>query len=164
MLYDAHVKVVYWAAYGVTHNAESAKDAVQNAFLSAHRNMSALKSMTNEQCRAWLYRCAVNTSIDMLRRNKRSIPVEDAGVLEADLAPGPEAQAERNEQNAALHAALAALPEKYRQPLYLYYFAEMDYHELAHALDVNEGTLKSRMSRGRGMLEKALRKGGGNNV
>lgn len=160
-LYDAHAKTVYWAAYGVTRNADAAKDAVQNAFLSAHRNMETLQSMTSEQCRAWLYRCAVNSSIDMLRRNKRSIPTEDAGVREADRAPGPETRAQQNEETKALHEALRALPEKYRQPLYLYYFAEMDYHQVAQALQMNEGTLKSRMSRGRKMLEVALRKGGG---
>ena len=117
-LYEAHAKTVYWAAYGVSRDAEAAADAVQNAFLSAHRNMETLETMTNEQARAWLYRVAVNSSIDMLRRNRRSIPVEDAGVAEPDTAPGPEAQAEKNETREAIKKALANLPEKYREPLF----------------------------------------------
>lgn len=160
-LYEAHAKTVYWAAYGVSRDAEAAADAVQNAFLSAHRNMQTLETMTSEQARAWLYRVAVNSSIDMLRRNRRSIPVEDAGILEPDTALGPEAQAEKNETREAVKRALANLPEKYREPLFLYYFAELDYHQIAALLQTSEGTLKSRMSRGRDMLKNELKKGGG---
>lgn len=160
-LYEAHAKTVYWAAYGVSRDAEAAADAVQNAFLSAHRNMGTIETMTNEQARAWLYRVAVNSSIDMLRRNRRSIPVEDAGVAEPDTALGPEAQAERNETKEAIKRALDNLPEKYREPLFLYYFAELDYKQIAKLLNTGEGTLKSRMSRGRDMLKNELKKGGG---
>ena len=160
-LYEAHAKTVYWAAYGVSRDAEAAADAVQNAFLSAHRNMGTIETMTNEQARAWLYRVAVNSAIDMLRRNRRSIPMEDAGVTETDMGPGPEAQAEKNETRQAIKKALDNLPEKYREPLFLYYFAELDYHQIAALLQTGEGTLKSRMSRGRDMLKNELAKGGG---
>lgn len=160
-LYDAHAKAIYWAAYGVLRDKDAAADAMQNAFLSAHRNIDMLAGIAPAQQRAWLYRCAVNGSIDILRRNKRNVPTEDAGLLEADPAPGPEAEAERNETQRLVRDALAALPEKYRQPLYLYYFAELDYHEIAALLNINEGTLKSQMSRGRSMMEKLLKKGDG---
>jgi len=159
-LYDSHYKTVYWAAYGVSRDAEAAADAVQNAFLSAHRNMRTLETLTNGQIRAWLYRVAVNSSIDMLRRGRRSVPAEDPGATLADPGPGPEAQLEQNETQRAVRRALDSLPEKYRQPLYLYYFAELDYHEIARTLSMSEGTLKSRMSRGRDMLKAALQKGG----
>lgn len=159
-LYEAHAKTVYWAAYGVSRDEQAAADAVQNVFLNAYRHLEALAGMTSEQRRAWLYRSAVNNSIDMLRRNKRTVPTEDAGVLEPDSALGPEARAEQNETSATVKRHLNALPEKYREPLYLYYFAEMDYHQIAKILDMSEGTLKSRMSRGREMLKKELQKGG----
>lgn len=160
-LYGAHAKTVYWAAYGVLRDPELARDVLQNVFLSAHRNMQMLAGLAEEQCRAWLYRCAVNGGIDVLRRNKRSIPVENVGALLADKAPGPEAEAESNEIKKAVRKALNELPEKYRQPLYLYYFAELPYHEIATILKMNEGTLKSRMSRGRAMMGQTLREGGG---
>ncbi len=159
-LYEAHAKTVYWAAYGVSRDEQAAADAVQNAFLSAYRHMEELETMSNEQCRAWLYRCAVNSSIDMLRRNKRSVPTEDAGLMEPDMGPGPEAQTVQKETRAAVRKYLEALPEKYREPLYLYYFAELDYHQISDLLHMSEGTLKSRMSRGREMLKKEMRKGG----
>lgn len=163
-LYDAYAKMAYWAAYKVVNDRELAADAMQNAFLGAHRSMAQLSTMTEAQCRAFLYRSAVNAAIDILRRNKRSIPTEDAGVARADGAPGPEQQAEQRETQRLVREALAALPEKYREPLYLYYFAEMDYHQIAETMQLNEGTLKSRMSRGRALLEEALRKGGGEYV
>lgn len=161
-LYEGFSKAVYWAAFGVLHDRETAADVMQNVFLSAHRHMDTLGGMTDEQCRAWLYRSAVNGSIDLLRRNKRIVPVEDAGMAEADSAAGPEEEAEAGELRRTVHEAVASLPEKYREPLMLYYFAEMDYKQISALLQTSEGTLKSRMSRGRALLEKILQKGGGN--
>lgn len=160
-LYDAYSKTVYWAARGVVHDADLAADVMQNVFLSAHRHMQTLASLSPAQCRAWLYRSAVNGAIDMLRRNKRIVPTENAGEGEADKAAGPEAAAEESEMRAVVQQALASLPETYKRPLYLYYFAQMGYKEICELLDMNEGTLKSRMSRGRALMEKALQKGGG---
>lgn len=160
-LYDTFSKAVYWASFGVLHDREAAADVMQNVFLRAHKHMETLTTMSIEQQRAWLYRSAVNASIDTTRRNKHTVAVEDAGLDRADDAPGPEESAAQNETRNAVRAALMKLPEKYRQPLTLYYFADMDYKEIAPLLDINEGTLKSRMSRGRALMEKELRKGGG---
>lgn len=160
-LYEMHAKTVYWAAYSVSRDSESAKDAVQNVFLSALRHTETLKNLGAEQQHAWLYRAGVNSSIDMLRRNKRSIPVEDAGYMEADPAYGPQTLLERSETSTEVQKAVAALPKKYREPIMLYYFAELDYKKIAALLQMNEGTLKSRMSRGRELIKKQLQKGGG---
>ncbi len=159
-LYEAHAKTVYWAAYGVSRDGEAAKEAMQNVFLRAFQHMATLEEMTDEQCRAWLYRAAVNSSIDGLRRNKRLVPVEDAGATEADEAPGPEQTAIHAEERTLVRQSVETLPEKYRQPILLYYFAEMDYHSIAELLGMSEGTLKSRMARGRDLLKKTLEKGG----
>ncbi|MDL2217921.1 sigma-70 family RNA polymerase sigma factor [Christensenellaceae bacterium OttesenSCG-928-M15] len=160
-LYDTHHKTVYWAAFGVLHDTESSKDVMQNVFLSAHRHIATLEGMSVEQQRAWLYRAAVNASIDLIRRNKRMVPSENPAEGRADDGMGPEEEIERSQLRAAVRQALYALPEKYQKPLALYYFAEMDYKAISEALDINEGTLKSRMSRGRALMEKELRKGGG---
>ena len=161
LLYEAFSKTVFWAAFSVLKDQEHSADVMQNVFLNAHRHMETLGALSAEQQRAWLYRAAVNKSIDFLRKNKRLVSVEDAGVNEADLGLGPEEAAERKELHFSVRQALMELPEKYREPLTLHYFAEMDYKEIAAMLALNEGTLKSRMSRGRALLEKALKKGGG---
>ncbi|MDR1619479.1 MAG: sigma-70 family RNA polymerase sigma factor [Clostridiales bacterium] len=160
-LYDANAKLVYWAVFSVLHDHDLTQDAVQNTFLSAHRNMEMLGTLSDAQCRAWLYRCAVNSGIDILRRQKRNVLTENAGENEADTAVGPEEAAEQGELRRFIHDLVHKLPKKYRDPLYLYYFAELDYHQIANILQLNEGTLKSRMSRGRAMLEARLKKEGG---
>ena len=160
-LYETHSKMVYWTAYGVLHEREAAADVMQNVFLRAHKHMDTLSAMHEAQSRAWLYRTAVNAAIDTVRRSKHSVPIENAGVLEADTAAGPEEVAERDDTRRMVREALATLPEKYREALTLYYFAEMDYKQMSAVLNISEGTLKARMSRGRAMLEKLLRKGGG---
>jgi len=160
-LYGAHAKTVYWAAYGVTKSAHLAEEAVQNVFLRAFRHMEQLSELSDAQCRAWLYRAAVNSGIDSLRRGKRLVMAEDAGVEERDTAPGPEEQAVNEEQRRMVRAVVEALPEKYREPVLLYYFAEMDYHGMSELLGLSEGTIKSRMSRARELLKKELMKGGG---
>lgn len=160
-LYDVFNKMVYWAAYSVLHDRENASDVMQNVFLSAYRHIDTLGTMDEAQCRSWLYRSAVNGSIDFLRRIKRLVPTEDAGMNEVDPSASPQEEANKRETRAAVRQALAGLPEKYQRPLMLYYFADMDYQQIAALMELNEGTLKSRMSRGRALLEKELRKGGG---
>ncbi|MDL2235538.1 sigma-70 family RNA polymerase sigma factor [Christensenellaceae bacterium OttesenSCG-928-L17] len=160
-LYETHAKTVYWAAFKVVHNREAAADIMQNVFLRAHKHLATLTDMNEAQCRAWLYRTAVNAAIDTIRREKHTLPMEDMGVLPADNAAGPEEAAERNELRERVREALDTLPEKYKEALTLYYFAELDYKQISALLNTSEGTLKARMSRGRALMEKALRKGGG---
>lgn len=159
-LYEAHAKTVYWAAYGVTKDAQAAEEAVQTVFLRAFQHMDTLSSMSEAQCRSWLYRAATNSGIDQLRRNKHLVSTEDAGLYEADDAPGPEQAAISREQQRIVRCLVEELPEKYRQPILLYYFAQMDYAAMASMLGLSQGTLKSRMARGRTLLKNALEKGG----
>lgn len=160
-LYEAFSKTVYWAAFGVLRDMDQSSDVMQNVFLKAHRHIQTLAAMGGEQQRAWLYRAAINAGIDHLRRGKRLVVSEDAGLYEKDAALGPEARAEKSELQRHVRKALMQLPDKYREPLTLYYFADMDYKEISALLSLNEGTLKSRMSRGRALMEKELKKGGG---
>ncbi len=159
-LYEAHAKTVYWTAYGVSRDSGAAQEVVQNVFLRAFQHLSTLSELSEEQRRAWLCRAAINSGIDGLRRNKRYVIVEDAGVNEADGGQGPEEAAVNAEFRRTVRAGVDGLPEKYRMPILLYYFAELDYHSIAMTLGISEGTLKSRMSRGRQMLKKELMKGG----
>ena len=74
--------------------------------------------------------------------------------------PGPEQAAISREQQRIVRCLVEELPEKYRQPILLYYFAQMDYAAMASMLGLSQGTLKSRMARGRTLLKNALEKGG----
>ena len=90
-------------------------------------------------------------------RSGRLIPSEDVGltvgVSDTEL---PESLLLSKEGRERIKAGVSSLPEIYREPILLYYFSELDYRQIAVVLDVNEGTLKSRMSRARKMLYDTL--------
>ena len=109
----------------------------------------------------WLYRLTTNAAIDCLRREKRHRDTDDLdGVELPDGGDTPQESAERSETQTAVRAALSALSEEHRQVLLLRYMQELDYGEIAAALDVSEGTVKSRINRAKGRLRELLAPGG----
>ncbi|OQB23484.1 MAG: ECF RNA polymerase sigma factor SigW [Firmicutes bacterium ADurb.Bin182] len=163
-IYAAYSQMVYWTAYSVSKNHHTALDAVQNVFLRVLKHLSKLQSMTDGQLKGWLYRVTVNQDLDRIRKEKREVlsadPAPNVSVPESDL---PEAAAMSREQRETVRNSIEALPEHYRQPVMLYYFAELSYSEISELLGVSEGTLKSRMSRARDILAHSLLKAGDKN-
>src|SRR5947209_6185501 len=150
---------LYTMAVRITGNRSDAADVVQETFLRAYTHMRDLRDST---LRPWLFRVAVNCSRDVLRRSSRrpADPLEDeAGkILELpDPSVGPEATALARERVALLAQALASIPADFRVAVVLRDVNDLSYEEAAHALRVPVGTVKSRVSRGRGLLAAALR-------
>lgn len=138
----------------------AADDVTQEAFVAAWR---ALPSFRGE-CRfsTWLYRLTTNAAIDLLRLEKRHRNADDITELElSDDGLSPQELAERGETQEAVRRALGQLSEEHRQVLLLRYMQELDYGEIADALEISEGTVKSRISRAKGRLRELL-DGGGN--
>ena len=160
-IYTGHARMVYWAAYSVTREDGRAQDVTQTVFLRVFEHMKKLDEMEDGQLRAWLYRVTVNAARDVLRREKRQLPTEDAGMTipidEQHLPENLLLDALMKEQ---VRRHVDELPELYREPILLYYFSELDYHQISSLLEISEGTLKSRMSRGRSMLCNLLRREG----
>ena len=137
-------------------NEADAADAVQDAFLKAY---TALRDFRGDsRFSVWLYRLVNNVCIDMLRRRKRqeTVPLqtEDADGEETDLPLpderwDPAALAERASDREAVRAALAALPADCREILTLREIGGLSYEELAVQLDLEPGTVKSRLNRAR---------------
>ena len=98
---------------------------------------------------------ARNASLDSLRRRRRSVFV-DVPEINASLELGPEELALRNDEASRVHAALEALPQKYRRPLELYYISGLRYREIALALGIPIGTVKTYMSRAKRQLRSEL--------
>ena len=110
------------------------------------------------QLKGWLYRVAVNGSVDMLRRGKKEllydVPPNDGPTdSECDM---PESSAIRSERDSMLRDSVNALDDIYREPLLLHYYSGLNYHDIAELLNVAEGTVKSRMSRAKAMLRTML--------
>src|SRR5579864_7854134 len=136
-------------------NREQAEDATQEAFFAAYRS---IKGFRGGIFRGWLLRIAANQCYDLLRRQRRH-PVEPLAEepLLADPAPQPEDVALGVETMAMLERAVAQLPPDQRLCVLLVDVQGLDYDEAAQAMDVNLGTVKSRLSRARARLRELLR-------
>ena len=136
-------------------DAALAEDAAQEAFLAAWRGLPRFRG--DSRFSTWLYRLTTNAAIDWRRREKRHRGMDDVTELELpDDGPGPQDQAEQAEAQQAVRRALSRLSEEHRQVLLLRYMQELDYAEIAAALEISEGTVKSRISRAKMRLRELL--------
>lgn len=157
-IYRDYSRLVYWAAYRVLSDKELTEDVTQNVFMTVLKNMGDIASLPDAQLKGWLYRVSVNAALDMKRRRNREVlSDEPVGAEVADTGDTPDEQAVKNMTYAAVRQALDSMDEVYREPLMMYYYSQMSVLEIAEALDISEGTVKSRMSRGRKILAKHLR-------
>lgn len=147
-------------------NPEDAAEAAQEAFLSAWQGLPFFRRESSFS--TWLYRLSSNACIDLLRREGRhrsaagpSLDDEDVGLDLPDAsAPGPETALERRELRESIEAGLQALSPEHRQVLVLRELHQLSYDEIADTLDVDVGTVKSRINRGRKQLRNFLVKSG----
>ena len=156
-LVEAYQTQVYRLALRMCGES-AADDVTQEAFLAAWRALPDFRG----DCRfsTWLYRLTTNAGIVWLRREKRYRSADDVTELELpDDAPSLQEQAEQSETQSAVRRALSRLSEEHRQVLLLRYMQELDYGEIAAALDVSEGTVKSRINRAKSKLREVLAAG-----
>ena len=157
-------KRIYNLCRRLAGNPEDAAELTQEAFLNAWRGLSGFQEGSTFS--TWLYRLATNACMDFLRREKRrrslSLTVslddeEEAVQVELpDERYAPEGELERVEQRQAIQEGLRRLSEEHRQVLILRELNGLSYQEIARVLDLEEGTVKSRIARARGALRKIL--------
>jgi RNA polymerase sigma-70 factor (ECF subfamily) len=141
-------------AYRLTHDADEANDIAQDAFLRAYRGLGEFRP--DRQFSRWLFVIARNASLDALRRRSRTAALAVNDESAAETEPGPEETALRNDESVRVHAALEALPPKYRDVLELYYLSGLRYREIAIALQIPLGTVKTYLSRAKRRLRQEL--------
>jgi RNA polymerase sigma-70 factor, ECF subfamily len=152
----ACIDSLYGAALRLTANPADAEDLVQDTYLKAFRSSNQFEPGTN--LKAWLFTILRNTFLNRRRRAaKEPIAVESEEIerMAAGL-PGdpvtPEQLLLRDTIDADLQAALDALPEAFREAVWLRDVEEFTYAEMAAMLSVPIGTVMSRISRGRRLL------------
>ena len=146
---------VYRLALRMCGSAEDAREVAQDAFLAAWRGLPAFRG--DSRFSSWLYRLTTNAAIDFLRREKHhlgNLPLEEAP--ERPDPQQPELLTEQREQQEALQRALDQLSLEHRQVLLLRVVQQMSYDEIAQALSLESGTVKSRISRARRQLREIL--------
>jgi RNA polymerase sigma-70 factor (ECF subfamily) len=156
-LFEQYQAPVFAYLYRLVGDREWAHDLSQETFLQLFRNRHRLPEVENR--RAWVYRIATNLALNALKRSRRFawLPWRQADDLQMH-APDP---AERVDEHAALERALAELPADYRAPLLLYSHYGFSVREVARALDVSEGAVKTRLFRAREMFRQAYERGDG---
>lgn len=155
-LYD---KKVYTLCRRMCISEEDAQEAAQDAFLAVWRAIGAFRQESSFS--TWLYRLATNACIDLLRRNKRSggsvsLDDEETAPELVDTRPLPQQELERRETQRLIEDGLRALPEDYRAILLLREVQGLSYAEIAEVTQLELGTVKSRISRGRILLRNYL--------
>jgi RNA polymerase sigma-70 factor (ECF subfamily) len=147
---------LYGTALRLTRNRADAEDLVQETYFKAFRSASQFQRGTN--MKAWLFTILHNSYRNMQRHAVRdpiqvdSELVERASASGASEAESPESLLTRATLDADLQAALDALPDAFREAVWLRDVQEFSYAEIASMLDVPIGTVMSRISRGRRQL------------
>ena len=142
-----------------TRNAVEIEDIVQEAFLKAYRRLDSFQQQSSFS--TWLYRIAVNTALDFLKRCGRN-PVR--AVEDPEAAPegrpmpvtAPDARMEREEVAKITHDVLQELPEIFRTVIVLREFEGRAYQDIADILGISIGTVESRLFRARARFKDAL--------
>ena len=164
-LVKLHTRRVYSICFRFTGRAEQAQDLTQDVFLRVFRSLKSFD--VGSGCfRVWLTSLTRNLLIDHYRKTRKeklvdSIEDRFPEVEESVALTGrPEGRVAGREAGELLQAALARLSPELREAVILRDLEEMEYREIAEVLKVPDGTVKSRISRGRAELARILRKAG----
>ena len=153
----------YHLALRMCGNADDAYDVAQDAFLAAWRGLPSFRGEAGFS--TWLYRLVSNAAIDHLRRTKHqraqvSLDDEELNLDSVDPSPGPQESAEETDLQRVVQEGLGQLGDDHRTVLVMREVQELSYDEIAGALQIDLGTVKSRLARARTALRKILLKSG----
>jgi RNA polymerase sigma-70 factor (ECF subfamily) len=163
-------KRVYAICYRFTNDATDAEDITQDVFLKVYRNLSSFDG-SKGSFQTWITTLARNLLVDNYRRTKldrasdsldSSLSSDEDGPTMSerlqDTRPNQEQHYAGLELKATIQSALAKLSPELREAVILRDLEDMDYKEIALVLKIPEGTVKSRISRGRGELARLLQR------
>jgi len=144
--------------YLLLGNADDAEDVAQETFIRAFRCIGAFRHRSNFS--TWLHRIAVNTARNWIRDNRverETVPLPDERWWAGSTRP--EEILIARERAMEVRNALAQIPPCYREAVILRHFDGLSYEEIAEAQQVPVGTVRSRLAKGRELLQKFLRRG-----
>ncbi len=152
-----HYDRVHAVCRRIAGSTRDADDATQEAMISIVRAIGRFDGRSAFS--TWTYRIATNAALDELRRRNRRPQlqvVDDTGRPRDEVDPAAQRHVEGVVDRQSIDDALDALPEDFRVAVVLRDVADLDYAEIAEALDIPVGTVKSRIARGRGHLADLL--------
>ena len=156
-IFLSHHQSLYKLAYHLTSSRHDAEDVVQEVFVRLHGKLGQFQG--ESKLSTWLHRMTVNASLDALRRFKRRQKWETPLSLivnEQAFAKDNFGQVAHNEIAEKLQTALSRLRKPFRAAIVLRDLQEMAYDEIAEVLQIDKGTVASRLHRAYGKLKKEL--------
>jgi len=163
-----HHRRVYNVCYRFTGSAEDADDLTQEVFIRLFRTLGSYEPGKGSFV-TWLTTMSRNLLVDHFRRSRQDRvtdsldaglgPEEDSATMADQLAspvPAPDQHIQSRERQAMVHAALQKLSPELREAVILRDLQDLDYRDIAQVLKVPEGTVKSRINRGRTELARLL--------
>lgn len=161
-LYNRYAQAMFNVALRITKNEEDANDVLQEAFVNAFKYLGSFKG--DATFGAWLKRIVVNTALHYQKKKKvDTVPLEDHHTGEdetQDDGPGIAFEDADGLTVEAIQAAVAQLPDGYRNVLTLYLFEGYDHEEVAEILAISVGTSKSQYNRAKAKLKQLLLEAG----
>lgn len=148
-------KPVYNAAYRMLNSPDDARDVTQTVFLKVIENLDSYDP--RYKFFSWIYRIALNESINCLKKQNRLDALDLEPVSETN---GPEEQTGSEQMSEGMQTALMTIKAEYRTVIVLKHFVDCSYEEISQILDVSEKKVKSRLYTGRQLLKEALTKSG----
>lgn len=141
VLVKQYSEKLYWKVRRIVLSHEDANDVLQNVFIKVWNNLQNFQGKSSLS--TWLYRIAINESLDFLRKQKQTDMVSSDEDLSVSSRLMSDEYFDGDEIQARLQEAVARLPEVQRMVFNLKYFEEMKYSEISQILNTSEGALKA---------------------
>jgi len=165
MLVDNYRKLVVNTCYGLVHNREDAEDIAQDVFIEVYRAVQHFRA--DAKLSTWLYRIAVNRSLNHIRDNKkhkwfRSFENDVADKsrqlqqIESARSEHPEFELENKQRALILHEAVNSLPENQKVAFTLSKYEDLSYNEIAEVMEMSVSSVESLLFRAKKNLQKKL--------
>jgi RNA polymerase sigma-70 factor, ECF subfamily len=154
-LVERHERRMYNLALRMTGREEDARDATQDAFLTALRKLSSFRG--EAAFTTWMHRVTVNACYDLLRKRQREplLDLGDEDHVRPEPPPAPD-PADATSLSVDVQRALLEVPEDFRAVMILHDVHDLPQDEVASILGIPVGTVKSRLHRGRVALARAM--------
>jgi len=150
-LVSRYERPLFNVALRMLRDREDARDATQSAFVKAWQHLDQFDR--NRRFFSWLYRIAINESLNRATRRRKGEPLDD-NLVDRGLSPAE--GAERSEQAMLVERAVHKLSDAYREVIVLRHWLDLSYDEIAEALHVPAKTVKSRLFSARARLAEIL--------
>ena len=162
---DTYQSVIYNTCIGIVGNADDAKDIAQDVFIQLYKSVESFRG--DSKISTWLYRIAVNKSLNHIRNNKKhKVLLRIQGFFAAEetreiqirdrARSNPQEISEQNEHKIALRQAIDSLPENQKIAFVLKNYDDISYKEISEIMELSLSSIESLIHRAKKNLQKTL--------